>query len=93
MLNFTTNKGCKHFKKVIERLSDEPFNLVPKDRYLLTNLLTKYTDEMGWNADIVGIIFISLEPTDPNSDIVNILSNHREVTLKTMQEFKKVYIN
>jgi len=93
MLNFITDEGCKYFKKLIERLSDEPFNLISEDRYLLTNLLTERTDEMGWNTDIVGIIFISLEPTNPNSDIVNILSNCGEVTLETMQEFKKVYIN
>ena len=47
VLDFMTDKGRKYFKKAIERLLDEPFDFMPEDRHLLTNLLTECADKMG----------------------------------------------
>ena len=58
IIDFTTDECRKYFKRAIEKLLDDPFDLATEDRHLLTNLLTERVDEMEWNVDIVGITFI-----------------------------------
>ena len=93
ILDYATDKGWKYFKKAIKKLADKPFDLVLEERHLLTNFLTKRADEIGWNTDIEGIILISIEPIDSNSNIINILINYGELTLKTICKFESIYIN
>ena len=92
IIDFTTDEGCKYFKRAIKKLSDDTFDLAPKDRHLLTNLLTKRVDEIGWNVDIVGITLIFLDPIDSNLDVVNILTNHREVSLESICNFESICV-
>ena len=46
IIDFTADEGYKYFKRAIEKLSNDPFNLAPEDRHLLTDLLTERADEM-----------------------------------------------
>ena len=47
ILDYETDEGYKHFKRIIEKLIDELLDLVSEECHLLTNLLAERVDKIG----------------------------------------------
>ena len=92
IINYSMEEGCKHFKCAIEPLSDKLFDLSSEDKHLFTDLLIERANEMGWDLYDISICTVYTVLLDPNSPIVNILTNHGELSLDTIHDFEATYI-
>ena len=62
------------------------------DLHLFLDALKERACKMGWETLGVGITDIYLDPHDPDSEYINILSNHGELTIEQVRAFEATYI-
>ena len=62
------------------------------DLHLFLDALKERACEEGWEIPGVGITDIYLDPLDPDSEYVNILTNHGELTIKQVHIFEATHI-
>ena len=93
VIDYSTPEGRKHFEHSIERLNDELFDCEGGDLHLFIDALMERAREMGWSAPGVGVTDILLDPLDPNSDCVNLLTHHGQLTLEQIRAFDRTYIS
>ena len=82
IIDYSTTEGRKYFDRSVEKLSDKLFDCEDKDLHLFIDALKERADEMGWNIQGVGITDILVDPLNPQSGYINILTNHRELTIE-----------
>ena len=60
---------------------------------MFLDALAERAIEIGWENPGVGITDVLLDPTNQNSDYINILTNHGELTLEQIQAFEATCIH
>ena len=68
------------------------YNVDATDKIVFTTSLTERAKEVGWDIEGVGITSIMLNPSDPNLEYKNILTNYGELTIEQVREFEETYI-
>ena len=68
------------------------FDCEGNDLYLFLDALKECACEMGWETPGVGITDIYLDPHNPDSEYINILSNYSELTIEQVRAFEATYI-
>ena len=76
VIDYSTAEGRKYFDRSVGKLSDELFDCEDEDSHSLIDALKERADEMGWNIQVIGITDILVDPLDPESEYINILTNH-----------------
>ena len=92
-INYSTAEGRKHFERSMSKLSDDYFECETDNLHMFLDSLAERAIEMGWEIPGVGITDVLLDPTNPNSDYINVLTNHGELTLEQIQAFEATYIH
>ena len=69
------------------------FDCEDEDLHFFIDALKERADEMGWNIPGIGITDILLDPLNPESEYVNILTNHGELTMEQIRAFESTHIN
>ena len=93
VIDYSTPEGRKYFDKSIEKLNEELFDCETDDLHLFIDSLKERAREMGWDIPGVGITDVFLDPLDPDSEYINILDNHGELTLEQIWAFEATCIN
>ena len=93
VIDYSTLEGCKYFDRTVENLNDELFDCEDEDLHLFIDALKERADEMGWNIPGIGITDIILDPLNPESECVNILTNNGELTMEKVRAFESTCIN
>ena len=91
-IDYSTAEGRKYFDRSVEKLSDELFDCEDEDLHLFIDTLKERADEMGWNIRGVGITDILVDPLNAQSEYINILTNHGELTIEQIRDFESTYI-
>ena len=91
--NYSTIEERKYFERCTAKLSEDPFDAEETDRMIFTEALIDRSKEIGWDIDGIGITSIYLNPYDSDSEYVNILINHGELTLEQIRAFEESHIH
>ena len=92
IIDYSTTEGRKYYERSISKLRDELFDC-EDDLHLFIDALKERAEEMGWSIPGVGITDIPLEPLNPDTQYVNILERHGELTLDQVCAFEATYIS
>ena len=82
VINYSTPEGHKQFERSIEKLNEELFDCESDNLHLFIDALKECTREMGWDIPGVGIMDIFLDLLDSDSEYINILIRHGELSLE-----------
>ena len=75
VINFVKCHKVKLHRKYTSRLSDDPFDCVPKYLHQFLKTLLDRATEYQWNDDVLGIPMILDHPIFPTK-YTNLLTNH-----------------
>ena len=92
VIDFTIDSNVKLHKRATSKLSDDLFDCVPEDLNQFLKTLSDRASEYSWNDEVVGIMMIPEDPTDPSTVYKNLLTNHGEITLEQVRRFEESYI-
>ena len=82
VIDYSTSEGRKYYEHSIAKLNEDLFDCESDDLHIFLDTLQEHAREMGWDISGAGIIDILLDPLDPNSEYINILIRHGELTLE-----------
>ena len=92
IIDFTVDSNVKLHKRATSKLSEDLFDCVPEDLNQFLKTLSDRASKYSWNDNVVGIMMIPEDPSDPNTDYKNLLTNHGEITLEQIRRFEASYI-
>ena len=81
IIDFTIDSNVKLHKRATSRLSKDLFDCVPEDLNQFLKTLSNRAREYSWNDDVVGVMMIPEDPTDPSTVYKNLLTNHGEISI------------
>ena len=85
VIDYRKVEGRKLFEKSIAKLEVDQFDGKAGDLHLFLDSLQERAQEMGLELQGVGAMEIALDPINPDSDVVNIITNHGRVKLEQIQ--------
>ena len=92
IIEYSTTEGCKCFGRYVSKLGNEGFDVEESDCMAFASSLIENAREVEWDIDGVGVTSMHLDPCDPDSKHVNLLTNHGELTIEQIKAFKESYI-
>jgi len=93
VIDYSTPEGQKYYKRSIAKLNEDLFDCESNDLHIFLDTLKERTRKIGWDIPGVGITDILLDPLDPNSKYINILTRHGKLTLEQIRAFEAMYID
>ena len=91
VLDFTEKSHRSIYDKAIAPLSIDPFDCVHTQLVDFMTALSKKSDDFGWTDRILKIPLTL--PEDPNTEYINLLTNHAQIPIETIRNYELSYVN
>jgi hypothetical protein len=89
VIDYSTPQGNKLFNKSVEKLQDDLFDVDSENLHGFLNALDDKTMNFGWKE----ILTVPLDADDPFDDLVYVVTNYGEISLSTIRDHVKTYID